>query len=79
MKWSTKLGTFAGIDVYVHTTFLMLIAWVAFAHSQTGHSAAAALGGSRVHPGVVHMRRTARVRACPHGPAFRVLLSNSSL
>ena len=45
MKWSTKLGTFAGIDVYVHTTFLILIAWVAFAHWQTGHSAAAALEG----------------------------------
>ena len=45
MKWSTKIGTFAGIDVYVHTTFLILIAWVALAHWQTGHSAAAALEG----------------------------------
>src|SRR3990172_11216168 len=45
MKWSTRIGTFAGIDVYVHTTFLILIAWVAFAHWQTGHSVAAALEG----------------------------------
>src|SRR3989338_8779962 len=45
MKWSTRIGTFAGIDVYVHTTFLILIAWVAFAHWQTGHSAAAAMEG----------------------------------
>ncbi|MBI2186382.1 MAG: site-2 protease family protein [Acidobacteria bacterium] len=45
MKWSTKIGTFAGIDVYVHTTFLILIAWVAFAHWQTGHSVAAAMEG----------------------------------
>ena len=45
MKWSTKIGTFAGIDVYVHTTFLMLVAWVAFAHWQTEHSVGAAARG----------------------------------
>jgi Zn-dependent protease/predicted transcriptional regulator len=45
MKWSTKVGTFAGIDVYVHTTFLMLIAWVGFAHWQEGRSLTAALAG----------------------------------
>jgi Zn-dependent protease len=45
MKWATKVGTFAGISVYVHTTFLMLIAWVAFAHWQTGHSVSAAVQG----------------------------------
>lgn len=45
MKWSTKVGTFAGIDVYVHTTFLMLLAWVAFSHWQTERSVSAALGG----------------------------------
>ena len=28
MKWSTKLGTFAGIDVYVHATFFILLAWL---------------------------------------------------
>lgn len=45
MKWSTKIGTFAGIDVYVHTTFLMLIAWVGFSHWQVDHSLSAALAG----------------------------------
>lgn len=45
MKWSTKVGTFAGIDVYVHTTFLMLIAWVGFAHWQEGRSIVAAVVG----------------------------------
>jgi Zn-dependent protease/CBS domain-containing protein len=45
MKWSTRIGTFAGIDVYVHTTFLMLVAWVAFAHWQTEHSVSAAMRG----------------------------------
>ena len=34
MRWSTRIGTFAGIGVYVHATFLILIAWVAFAHWQ---------------------------------------------
>jgi len=28
MKWSWKIGKFAGIDVYMHATFLLLIAWV---------------------------------------------------
>ncbi len=32
MKWQWKLGTFAGIDVYVHATFLLLIGWVGFSH-----------------------------------------------
>lgn len=45
MKWSTRIGTFAGISVYVHTTFLMLIAWVAVAHWQTGHSVGAVVKG----------------------------------
>ncbi len=45
MKWSTKIGTFAGIDVYVHTTFLILIAWVGFSHWQVDRSLGAALAG----------------------------------
>jgi Zn-dependent protease/CBS domain-containing protein len=45
MKWSTRIGTFAGIGVYVHATFLILIAWVAFAHWQTEQSVRAAVAG----------------------------------
>jgi Zn-dependent protease/CBS domain-containing protein len=45
MKWSTKLGTFAGIDVYVHTTFFILLAWIGFVHWQDGRSLAAAVAG----------------------------------
>ena len=30
MKWSWKIGEFAGIGVYMHATFLLLIGWVAF-------------------------------------------------
>jgi len=32
MKWQWRLGKFAGIDVYVHATFLLLIAWVGYSH-----------------------------------------------
>jgi Zn-dependent protease len=32
MKWQWKLGTFAGIDVFVHATFLLLIGWIGYSH-----------------------------------------------
>ena len=32
MKWQWKLGTFAGIDVFVHATFILLIGWVGYSH-----------------------------------------------
>ena len=32
MRWQWKLGRFAGIDVYVHTTFLLLLAWVGYSN-----------------------------------------------
>jgi Zn-dependent protease/predicted transcriptional regulator len=32
MKWQIKLGTFAGVDVFIHTTFLLLIGWVGYSH-----------------------------------------------
>ena len=30
--WSWKVGRIAGIDVYVHATFLVLLAWVGISH-----------------------------------------------
>ncbi len=41
MRWSVRLGTFAGIKVYVHLTFLILLAWVGFATWQANRSAGA--------------------------------------
>ena len=32
MKWSIKLGTYFGIPVYMHLTFLLLLAWVGVTH-----------------------------------------------
>jgi Zn-dependent protease len=32
MTWSWKIGTFAGIAVYVHATFLLLLGWIALSH-----------------------------------------------
>lgn len=29
MTWSLKLARIAGIDIYVHVTFVMVIAWIA--------------------------------------------------
>ncbi len=45
MKWSFKIGRFAGIDVYMHFTFLLLISWVALVHWRQGQSVAAVIGG----------------------------------
>lgn len=32
MRWSFKIGRFAGIDLYIHATFLLLILWVVALH-----------------------------------------------
>ncbi|HMB25154.1 MAG: site-2 protease family protein [Chloroflexota bacterium] len=32
MRWQWKLGTFAGIDVFVHATFLLLIGWIGYSY-----------------------------------------------
>lgn len=37
MKWQWKIGTFAGIDVFVHATFLLIVGWYGFVYwQQTG-------------------------------------------
>jgi Zn-dependent protease len=45
MKWSWKLGRFAGIDTHVHATFMLVVLWAAWAaYSGAGTGLAAALG-----------------------------------
>jgi len=45
MKWSWKIGEFAGIGVYVHATFLLLIGWVALLHWRQSEDVAGMLEG----------------------------------
>lgn len=45
MSWSWKLGRFAGVDVKVHATFVLLLVWVAASHLLTGGTVAAAIEG----------------------------------
>jgi Zn-dependent protease/predicted transcriptional regulator len=45
MRWSWKIGRLAGINIYVHATFLFLILFILVAHWAQGHSTATALAG----------------------------------
>lgn len=45
MRWSWKIGEIAGIGVYVHATFLVLIGWVALAHWSERRTLAAVVAG----------------------------------
>ncbi len=45
MKWQWKLGRYAGVDVYVHATFLLLLGWVGFSHWLEHKSWAQVLNG----------------------------------
>jgi Zn-dependent protease/CBS domain-containing protein len=45
VKWSFKLGEFAGIGVFVHVTFFLLIAWIALSHLLAGETIGAAIEG----------------------------------
>ncbi len=40
MKWSWKIGSYAGIGVYIHATFLLIILFVIFQHWSQGTSLA---------------------------------------
>ncbi len=37
MKWSWRIGTLAGIGIYIHSTFLILLAWIALVHYLRGN------------------------------------------
>jgi Zn-dependent protease/CBS domain-containing protein len=43
--WSWRVGQIAGIDLYMHATFVMLLGWVAVGHLVQGHRLVDALAG----------------------------------
>jgi len=45
MSWSFKLARIAGIDVYIHATFLMLVGWIALMQWNQDRSLAAVASG----------------------------------
>jgi len=45
MKWKLKLGTFAGIEVFVHMTFALLIGWLGFIYWTRGNGLYSMLQG----------------------------------
>jgi Zn-dependent protease len=45
MRWRWRLGKLAGIEIYMHVTFLVLLAWVGLSHLLGGDGLAEALNG----------------------------------
>lgn len=45
MRWSWHVGTFRGIGVFIHATFLLLVGWIFFEHILRGHGIGTALTG----------------------------------
>src|SRR5438045_7453399 len=45
MRWSWRIGKLAGITVYMHATFLLLILFILLAYWTEGHSVSLALSG----------------------------------
>ncbi|MCC6773238.1 MAG: M50 family metallopeptidase, partial [Gemmatimonadaceae bacterium] len=45
MRWAARIGTFAGISVYVHATFLLLIAWIGLSYWRAEQSIPAVVSG----------------------------------
>ncbi len=45
MSWSWKIARVAGIPIYIHWTFLILIAWLVYGHWSQGHDLATTVEG----------------------------------
>jgi Zn-dependent protease/CBS domain-containing protein len=45
MKWSWKIASFSGIDVFIHATFVLIIGWVGFSYWQQTRTLSGTLEG----------------------------------
>ncbi|MGW8223889.1 MAG: site-2 protease family protein, partial [Syntrophobacteria bacterium] len=45
MKWSLKLGSYAGIPIHIHLTFFLLVGWLGMVHWTRGKSLEAVVAG----------------------------------
>ena len=45
MKWSWKIGTIAGIPIYIHSTFVLILLWVGWVNASRGQGLVATLAG----------------------------------
>jgi Zn-dependent protease/predicted transcriptional regulator len=41
-RWAWRVGSLAGISIYIHVTFVLLLAWIAMSHITAGHDLAMA-------------------------------------
>src|SRR5258708_19131750 len=73
MSWSWRIGRIAGIDVYIHYTFLLLLGWVGLTHylergewadAMAGLVFILALFGIVVLPELGHALAARRYRIC---------------
>jgi Zn-dependent protease/CBS domain-containing protein len=44
-RWSWRLGSVAGVAIYIHATFVLLLVWIAMSHLRAGHDLGIALQG----------------------------------
>lgn len=45
MRWAWRVGKFAGIDLYIHATFLLLLLWVVIVYWVADHSSQSVISG----------------------------------
>ena len=45
MKWSWKIGSIAGIPIYIHSTFALILLWVGWINASRGQGLVATLAG----------------------------------
>ena len=64
MKWSLKLGTYRGIPVRIHATFVLIILWVAVSHWMRGHDFAHDAKWNFLCAADIRNSGIARIRSC---------------